>query len=403
MVSGMVLLPCLQAGAADASRLEERVSRLEQRVQEESNVLDGLNLGIGATMVVQGTRNANGSGLNAAQNSYKGDDATDASYSVDVEFEKEFVDTGSTAFLYLTTGEGWGVTDNLELYSNVNYDADNSANLSVGEIWWRQDIDGVAVMTAGKIDPAKYIDTNEYANDECSQFLGSMFRNSPVIEFSGNSFGARVGLPVTNRVDIETVVVDGDADFNQVGDSLWVGLQASIKPELLSRPGNYRLLYWYNDVPHTKWADVSKIKKSGRGFGVSIDQEIVDNIGIFGRAGRQADRSFIDSAADGITPEDFSLSAAYSLGLQAAGKLWGRENDAFGIGCGIIEASDEYKKATGRNAKTEGHLEMYYRYVCNEHVSISPDLQVISSPFGKDAPNGDSTIFVGGIRTQIDF
>jgi Carbohydrate-selective porin, OprB family. len=81
----------------------------------------------------------------------------------------------------------------------------------------------------------------------------------------------------------------------------------------------------------------------------------------------------------------------------------GQGNDACGIGCGIVKASDAYKQATGRSAKTEGHLEMYYRFACNEYLAISPDLQVITNPFGKDAPNGDSTIVVVGIRAQIDF
>ncbi|MCM8812942.1 MAG: carbohydrate porin [Candidatus Omnitrophica bacterium] len=390
--------------AADVSELEERVCRLEQCMNAGPNLLDGLKLCAGATMVIQGTSNANGSGINAAQNSYKGDDATDASYSVDIELSKVFAENGARAFLYLTTGEGAGVTDTIEVFSNVNHDADDSAALSVAELWWQQDIAGAARITIGKIDPTKYIDTNAYANDECGQFLGSMFRNSPTVEFSGNAFGVRAAWAATSWLEIETVYADGDADFRQIGDAPWLGLQASCKATVGERPGTYRVLYWYNDRPHTKWNDPSKIKESGNGFGISADQEISAHIGIFARAGWQDQGSFIDTAGDGITVEDFSLAAAYSAGVQILGTFWGRENDVCGFGYGIIKPSDDYKNSTaGLKGKTEGHLEAYYKFVCNQNLALTPDVQVITNPFGGDASNGDDPIYVAGMRAQISF
>lgn len=54
------------------------------------------------------------------------EDVTDASYSVDLEFAKEF--EKGQALIHLETGDGAGVDEELKLFSGVNRDADNSDN-----------------------------------------------------------------------------------------------------------------------------------------------------------------------------------------------------------------------------------------------------------------------------------
>ena len=81
-----------------------------------------------------------------------------------------------------------------------------------------------------------------------------------------------------------------------------------------------------------------------------------------------------------------------------------RLDDVLGIALGEVFPSDDYKKAESlRRAKREGHVEAYYRYRVNEYLTVSPDLQVIWNPYGKDASGGDETVIVGGIRSQVDF
>lgn len=369
--------------------LEARIDRLEH-AGKSANMLDGLNLGVGATFVVQGTSNANGTAIG-----YKGNDATDAAYSMDLELEKEF-DDGGMGFMHFETGQGNGVTDDLEVFSNVNRDVDASGGtLSLTELWYEQDFDDTFILTFGKLDPTVYLDNNEYANDECGQFLGSIFRNSAVIEFPDNTIGIRGHVAFMRMVDIELTMFDGDADFQQIGDHPFLATQITFKPQLMDRNGNYRLLFWLNEASHTKWDDAGKTKESASGFGISCDQELADNIGTFLRAGWQSD----DAALDTTT---FSLESSYSAGLRFAG-LWGRDNDVFGLGYGIIEPSDDYKKAGNLQAKTEGHLEFYYNYKVNENLSITPDIQMITNPYGKDAASGTSTIVAAGIRAQLDF
>ncbi|RKY43006.1 MAG: hypothetical protein DRP81_07285 [Candidatus Omnitrophota bacterium] len=100
---------------------------------------------------------------------------------------------------------------------------------------------------------------------------------------------------------------------------------------------------------------------------------------------------------------DISLEYSWSAGVQLAGSLWGRSEDTFAIAFSEIIPSDDYKETNNLKATSEKHLEVYYSSKVNEHLTISLDLQVIWNPYGKDVINGNDTIVVGGLRTQVDF
>jgi len=384
--------------------LKSRIANLEQRlIQQEGaqdalmkikEAFDGLTIGAGATFVVQGTNNANGDSL-----SKNGEDVTDASYSIDLEFEKKF-DNYGMAFIHLEAGDGAGVEDELQVYSNVNRDADDSGNgVSVTEAWYEHYFKAFPLtLTFGKIDATGYVDTSEYANDECTQFLGHIFRNSPVVEFpDDNAAGVRVAIEPVDFLDIELVATDADADWEDAFDNIFLSGQLNFKPNLFQRQGNYRVYGWLNDKKHIKWDDAAKTNEKGYGFGLSFDQELTDVLGAFVRYGWQNPEVYADGSG-------FSLEQSWSTGFQLAGSLWGRDDDVFAIAFGQVMPSDDYKKAgSNLNAKDENHLEAYYSFKINDHLTVSPDVQVIWNPYGGDATNGDKTIFVGGVRTQIDF
>jgi carbohydrate-selective porin OprB len=348
-------------------------------------------MSIGATSVAQYAHNANGSALLS-----KKEDVTDASVSVDLEFEKKFGEDAS-GFVYVTAGQGAGVEDELELYSSVNCDADNDQNVRLAEVWYEQSFPDISgVLTMGKLDATKYVDTNAYANDETAQFLGRIFRNSPVVEFPSNAAGLRFAVSPIKLLDIELLAVDGDADWEDPGDGMFVAGQLNLKPKLFARGGNYRVLVWRNNTAHTKWADAARDKENSYGWGFSFDQELTDVLGIFLRYGWQDQDVFTNGSS-------FSLKRFWSFGPQFSGALWGRSDDYLGLGFGQITPSEKYKAASAVLAKTESHLECYYSYKFNEHLTISPDLHLIWKPYGKDASNGDGTIAVMGLRGQMDF
>jgi hypothetical protein len=356
-------------------------------------LLEGLRMGIGTTFIFQGAHNANGDSL--SENS---EDIADGSYSIDVEFEKEF-DDGGKVFLHLEAGDGAGVEDELKVFSNVNRDADDSNNrASLTEVWYEHCFKTPPLrLTFGKLDATSYIDTNKYANDECTQFLGRIFRNSPVLEFpDDNAAGVRLLLEPANLVDVGIVAMDTNADGEDAFDNVFVSAQLNIKPNIFTRPGNYRVYGWLNDKEHTKWDDSAKTKKEGYGVGLSLDQELSDSLGVFARYGWQDPNVFMNG-------EDLSLEQSWSFGLELAGSPWGRADDVFAIAFGQVLPSDEYKKVNSLKAKSEEHLEVYYSFKVNEHLRLSPDIQLIWDPYGDDAANGDKTIVVAGLRMQIDF
>jgi len=389
---------------ARIEQLEARMLKQDKEVEENKEIneslakikgaFEGLTIQAGATFVVQGTHNANADSL-----SHPKEDVFDGSYSVDLALEKSFQDTGK-AFLHLEAGKGAGVEDELKVFSNVNRDASNSENrLELTEAYYEHYLKLIPLtLTFGKLNPTVYIDDNAYANDETSQFLGRCFRNSPVIEFPDNSAGIRLGFSPDEPLEFNFVAFDADSDWEDIFDGIFLAGQVNFKPKLLGGEGNYRLIGWLNDRNHIKWLEQTKDKEEGYGFGISFDQGLTNDLGLFLRYGWQNPKVYLNSTSN------FSLEQSYSLGGQLKGNLWGRNDDVVALAFGQIFPSDDYKKAdVARRAKLENHLECYYNYRVNEHLSLSPNLQVIWDPYGKDAANGDSTIVVGGLRGQVNF
>jgi len=374
--------------------LSEKIDRhLESKIPAYP-FMEGLDISGWVTTVVQGARNANGEDRLSSR-----EDATDATYSADILLEKKLNEDG-WGLLHFRAGNGAGLTDDLQLYSNVNYnvfDADN--NVSIIEAWYEHYFKTVPfTATFGKLDAISYIDGNEYANDDTSQFLGDMFNNSPVIEWPSDNGagGLRLAWEHAEFWTIDFLAMDSDGDDEDAYDAPFLAAQINVKPKLSGRNGNYRFILWQNRAPHTRWNDATRDKENGYGFGISFDQGLTDNLGMFLRYGWQDPDVYLNS-------EVFSLEQAYSFGPQVKGCAWGRPDDTVGLGFGQVFASKKYKQANNLIAKPETHLEWYYNFRANKHFTVSPDLQVIWRPYGQDAANGDGTIVVAGGRAELDF
>ena len=395
----------VQAQTQQISEYEAKFSQFEEKLKrvpgEPMQLMEGLELGAGATFIVQGTNNVNYDGDGQTQKK----DRTDGSYSADVTLAKEFKEVNGRAFLHLEAGQGAGLEDNLTLYSNVNRDAgDSEAKVEVTELWYEQNLfKDKAALTFGKLDPTAYFDQNEVANDETTQFLGRIFRNSPTAEFPDNNAGIRVAYLPAEWLELGYGLFNAKSGWEKIGDNLFNIGQVSFKTNFLNLPGNYRFYGWTNNANHTKWLDTEKAKETVYGFGLSFDQKANDIVTLFARYGWQNPKVYNPelTATDGSY---YSLEQSWSAGFQVEGKPWGREKDVLAFAVGQVIPSDDYKKANdGFLAKTEGHLETYYRIHVNDHLSISPDFQYIWNPFGKDVAGDTNGIFVGGMRAQLDF
>jgi carbohydrate-selective porin OprB len=151
-------------------------------------------------------------------------------------------------------------------------------------------------------------------------------------------------------------------------------------------------------------ADDSKQKNTG--VGLSFDQMITDVFGVFARMGWEKHDIDIVSTNPNAAP----LEGMWSLGFQVTGKHWKREDDVLALAIGQALPSKQYKAsdsalAAGAGGAAEGHFETYYNCKITKNLAISPDFQWIWNPHGISEPyqGYDNTIFVYGIRGQVDF
>ncbi len=392
--------------------LEKKVEQAEKErreIKEASKELESikekfknLSVSIGVTGIVQATANND-------DNSDDGD-VTDGSYSADLEFEADFGRWG-TGYIHLEAGGGDGVTDEVPALTGVNADAGDSGNsVEVADVWWefKPLNNDLVILTVGRLDPTAYFDANEVANDETAQFLADAFVNSIVVEWPDYTPGLRIQISPTELVDINLGVMSADSDWEDLFDNVFAIAEVSVKPKFGDLQGNYRIYGWVNGLDHVEW---DKFKRSGYdenttsdknnyGFGISLDQQIPYNITLFARIG------FQDSDVAGVVgglDEPFGVSWMWSFGAQITGNMWSRPDDVVGFAVGqAILSSDfeDYLKNNNIDPDDETHLELYYNFHLNDHISLTPDFQVIDSLGGnKDA----DTVYVFGIRSQINF
>lgn len=345
-----------------------------------------LNISGGITSILQGT-----SGL--AGNS----DVTDLTYTLDLNFEAAISEHGKVV-VALEAGDGYGVNDNLPSLSISNYDAyvtENSGIVtpSVSQAYYEGEyMDGLLGVTVGKLDVHSLYDENAYANDETDQFVSGIFTRYPGTIFHELDSYYAPGLALTVKpadiVEFRLIGANGNGSgFDDVFDNGYIVGHANVMPKLLGRDGNYRVHVIYDARNYTDIKDPSKNNETNTSFGLSFDQEVADNIGLFARY------AVMD---DGI--DENLVKSAISGGVSLKGSLWNRKDDVLGIAAGVLAIND--KSTAALNPDDEGHFEVYYKLGLNEHFTLTPDLQVVTNP-GGNAEN--DTITVYGVRAQMNF
>lgn len=364
------------------TKTEEKLEHIDTHVLHKAGALeavtDGLRIGAGATFVTQMAIDPNS---NTTDNQ-----VVDATHSIDLEIEKEFGSWGK-AFIHLEEGMGNGLdADEITTFSAVNRDAGPSAaDVQVTEVWYEHYfLDQRLAVTAGELDPTVYFDSNVMANDETTQFLNASFRNSSAIEWpTGNSYGFRVGFQPFDWFEVSAGIFEDDADWEDIFEDLFMMAQINVMPNLLNKEGHYRGYIWYDDSPHLKWLPQGTTHQNW-GMGASFDQKVLDDMTLFTRFG--------------FEDEDVSvIEWAWSAGLQLHGARWGRDNDYFAVAVGMDIPGGDYDNS-GNPGFSEGHLEAYYNFHINDHLSISPDYQLIWNPNGTH----NDPINILGVRGQVD-
>lgn len=210
----------------------------------------------------------------------------------------------------------------------------------------------------GTLDSTNYLDGNEYANDEYSQFMNEVFVNSGSHGLPSYDTGAAVEWKSGPWSASALVIRVGENDDGN-HYTFW-GVQGAYQAETGFGTGNYRVILV---GASEEFLDPDGTEKERRlGWGLSFDQAFGGVVGGFLRLAWQRD----DAAVD--------YEALYSGGLNFRGSGWGREGDNIGLGYA-------YLKGGNLGIDRTHVVEAYYRLGLSEHLALTADVQYLRDEY----------------------
>jgi len=284
----------------------------------------------------------------------------------------------TTLFVDLEAIAGPGPDKKLGSLSRVNADAetlgDQDEKLTLREAWlWLRFVNDRLDFFVGKLDLTNYFERNVFANDETSQFLNAALVNNPMLKQPANGAG------ITLRWDAG----------RDLGFSLGGQTSHDFVEDLLSEPfvigeidyhatflieGNYRL-----------WARVSSLetnhKRQMYGGGISIDQLLTPQFGVFVRAGL--------NQIEGISQTFFAASG----GLRWVGPLWNRPRDRVGVGYSFQRDMEGDEQIT----------EVYYNLFLTDYLSVIGNVEWLIHGPNQVAGGTNNNVVIPGIRAVVVF
>jgi porin len=236
-------------------------------------------------------------------------------------------------------------------------------------------------MTGGIIDSTVYIDDNNFANDECSQFMNEIFVNHRNVNLPSYDLGGVIELGIANfsirGLMMNTKYEAGDESFKNYN---YYALQIGYALDTALGKGNYRIYGFTTSKRFQDWDETGEERLQG--VGISADQQLSSIIGVFARLGWQDDAAVIDH------------EAAYSGGININGKLWGRENDEIGIGYAYLTGADQ------ADIDSTNAIEAYSKFKISDFSDITLDVQYVNDNMKQ---NEDRNGFIYGVRANAYF
>jgi hypothetical protein len=260
---------------------------------------------------------------------------------------------------------GPGPDQGLSSLSRLNAEAErlegHHKRIFLREAWVRlQTPDAGVRFNVGKLDVTHYFDRNFFAEDETRQFLNAALIGNPMLRPPPNGPAASIRISQGDWRYAFGVHAPDDFDGDMSGLPYIIGELGH--RNLFALKGHYR---W--------WARVGSVQDRRDdvtwGTGISIDQLVAENTGVFFRAGLSR------SENESLT------SHAVSLGVQHTPTWIQRDKDLMGIGYGYQRETD------GR----EHVLEAYYNLTVAECCALIASVEWI---FGRR----ERSAVVPGIR-----
>ena len=285
----------------------------------------------------------------------------------------------TTLFIDFEAIAGPGPDKKLGSLSRLNADAETlggqDEKLTVREAWlWLQFINNRLDFFIGKLDLTNYFDRNVFANDETTQFLNAALVNNAMLKQPLN----RAGVTLRWDAGRDLAFSLGGQATHDLDEDLWsepfiIGEIDYHSTRLIE--GNYRL-----------WVRVSSLAKPDRtqqmyGGGISIDQRLTPQLGVFVRAGV--------NQIESISRTFFAASG----GLQWTGPLWNRPRDRLGAGYSFQ-----------RDVPGEEQIaEVYYNLFLTDHFSVSGNVEWLIHGPNQVTGRTNNNVVIPGIRATVVF
>jgi high affinity Mn2+ porin len=295
----------------------------------------------------------------------------------------------------------------------------------VNQIAGYRDIDRLT-LTVGKFGAVDFFDGNTYCHDPRSQFMNWALMDTGSWDYPADTRGYTYGVAMElNHADWafryaalgESTTANGGEISGEVLRAEGNVFELEERYKLHDHPGVVRLMAYENNAhmgnyaeainhpgPHGPDVTLTRAWTVKYGFGISAEQSLSDNLGIFLRGGWD----------DGHT-ETWAfteIDRTIALGLSLKGMSWGRPNDVLGTAVvvnGLSKDHRDYLAAGGYGFIIgDGRLhyaleeisETYYLIKVSDNVFLSPDFQFVDHP----AYNSDrGPVFIFGLRAHIEF
>ncbi len=262
------------------------------------------------------------------------------------------------------------------------------------------------VLTVGKFSVSDIFDTVKYAHDPRGDFMNWTLVDAGTFDYAADAWGYTYGA-TAEWYHGPWAVRGGLFDLSIVPNSIeldrfhqfQIVYELEHRHEIAGQPGSIMFdgfvtrgrmgrfddaIVLAQETGGTPSTSQVRHYASRIGFNVNFEQQVVPNVGMFGRFGW----------ADGnVEPYEFTdVDRTASLGMSLAGKLWGRPDDTFGLAGvvnGISSPHIAYLNAGGLgilvgdgqlpHPGTEQIMETYYSFPLGA-LRATADYQFIINP-----------------------
>lgn len=231
--------------------------------------------------------------------------------------------------------------------------------------------------TFGIIDATDYLDQNNYANDEYTQYMNSALTNGPNVFLPSYDPGLALEWNLGSWTLSGVMMNIGENDYGN--NTNFYGLQTGYHVDNSLGSGNYRVIITGSSADFLT-PDGNQLVKRTSAL-LSLDQELGEIIAGWLRFGKRYD----DAAAN--------YDAIYSGGFDIKGSAWECGADNIGIGYAYLSGSN-------LDVDKTNIAEVYYRWQAADMFGLTADIQYMNYSYkASSGPSG----WIYSLRATAEF